>query len=137
MTVYNTTPADLTSVGGPKNGWLLNPLAVEVDIETNEALWIWDPLAHLPIVTSHAPIGKTGTNSSNPYDWFHMNSIQLFEGKYLVNGRHTWAAYYVNRNGSVEWTIDGVSGGDFGSLPDTAKFVSSNRRHCCPESHAD
>ena len=123
--MYNTTTADLTSVGGPKNGWVLDPLVVEVNLTNNEPVFIWSPLAHVPINTTHSPLRGTGHNSSSPYDWFHTNSIQSFEGHYLINSRGTWTSYYVNKDGAIEWQINGAGGGSFGSLPEGAQFVSN------------
>lgn len=54
-----------------------------------------------------------------------MNSIQPFRDRVYVNSRETWQSYYVNRNGSIEWMIDGATGGDFGPLPDEGRFVRS------------
>lgn len=122
--MYNTTQADLSSVGGPKDGWVLDPLAVEVDINTNEALWIWSPLAHVPINSTKYPLFYAGTNTSNPYDWFHMNSIQPYNGNVLINARQTWTSYYVNQDGDILWELEGQNGGDFGPLPEGAQFVS-------------
>ena len=68
VTVYNRTQADLTPVGGPQNGWLTNSLAVEIDIETNEPLFIWNPLDHVPLNASKLSIQGSGMNSSDPYD---------------------------------------------------------------------
>ena len=124
--MYNLTTTDLTSVGGPQVGWVLDTLAVEVNLTTNEPLFIWSPLAHVPVNESHVPLGSFGSNSSMPYDWFHINSIQSHDGKYLINSRNTWTSYYVNQTGDIEWRIDGKDGGDFGSLPDSVQFVSSH-----------
>lgn len=122
-TVYNITQTDLSSVGGPRDGWVYDSLAVEIDIETNEALWIWSALHSVPISSSHNVINSTGVNSSQPYDWFHMNSIFPFRDGFFVNSRETWSSYYVNRNGTVEWELNGLTGGSFGSLPEQAHFV--------------
>nr|POE49756.1 hypothetical protein CFP56_74594 [Quercus suber] len=122
VTAYNITQADLRPVGGPKNGWVLDPLAVEVDLNTNEALFIWSPLAHVSVTASRLPLNGAGTSPSNPYDFFHTNSIQSFNGKFLINSRHTWSAYYVDRSGDIEWMINGDDGGDFGPLPKGSQF---------------
>lgn len=124
VTVYNITQADLTPVGGPKNGWITNSLAVEVDIETSQPIFIWDPLQHVPLSASHNPLDGAGTNSSNTWDWFHMNAIQSVNGGYLVNSRQTWSSYFVSKSGEVEWELDGETGGTFGDLPSGYNFVS-------------
>nr|POE90095.1 hypothetical protein CFP56_20562 [Quercus suber] len=122
ITAYNITQADLTEVGGPQDGWVLDPLAVEVDLDTNEPLFIWSPLAHVALSTSRHPLAGAGTSPSNPWDWFHMNAIQPFDGGFLINARHTWSTYFIDRSGDIQWTINGDDGGDFGSLPDGAQF---------------
>lgn len=124
VTAYNITTADLRSVGGPENGYVIEPLAVEVDIATGKILFTWSPLDHVPINTTHWPLLKTGYSESQPFDWFHMNSIQAFEGYFLINSRHTWTSYLVDRSGKIIWQIDGQNGGDFGSIPAGGNFVS-------------
>ena len=123
VTVYNLTQADLTPVGGPQNGWLTNSLAVEIDIETNEPLFIWNPLDHVPLNASKLGIQGSGMNSSDPYDWFHMNAIQSINGGYLINSRHTWSSYFDSKEGDIEWELNGKTGGSFGSLPPGYNFV--------------
>lgn len=124
VSAYNTTPADLSSVGGPTDGWVLNPLAVEVNITTGDVLWMWSPLDHVPLSESHWPLTTTGTNQSTPWDFFHLNSIQQIGDNYLINSRHYWTTWLVNPQGEIIWQINGEDGGDFGSLPEGGHFVS-------------
>ncbi|KAF2169467.1 hypothetical protein M409DRAFT_52703 [Zasmidium cellare ATCC 36951] len=121
VTVYNKTRADLTSVGGPKDGYVIDSLAVEVDIETNESLFVWRAMDHVPLNHSHRQVEQSGTES-DPYDWFHINSIQPWDNGFLINSRHTWTTYLVSREGEVIWRINGADGGDFGDLPDLGHF---------------
>ncbi|KAJ5688982.1 hypothetical protein N7462_003374 [Penicillium macrosclerotiorum] len=120
LTAYNTTQADLTSLGGPKDGWVYDSIVVELDLETNEPVFIWSPLAHVAINETHE--AYTGSDQTDPFDWFHMNSIQKWGDYYLVNSRHLWRTFLVDREGSVVWSIDGENGGDFGSLPANGTF---------------
>ncbi|KAF2096208.1 hypothetical protein NA57DRAFT_78976 [Rhizodiscina lignyota] len=122
VTAYNITTTDLTSVGGPKKGYVYDSLAVEVDVKTGEVLWTWSPVAHVPVNASHLPLDGAGQNTSNPWDWFHMNSIQPFEGNYLINSRSAWSTYLVKPSGEIIWHINGEDGGDFGKLPDGGHF---------------
>ena len=124
VTVYNKTRADLSSLGGPKDGYVLDSLAIEVDIETNEPVFVWSAIDHVPLSHSHRPIDQTGT-VSEPYDWFHINSIQSWNGGFLINSRHTWTTYYVSREGEIQWHLNGADGGDFGTLPELTHFVSA------------
>ncbi|KAI1620310.1 ASST-domain-containing protein [Exophiala viscosa] len=122
ITAYNTTPADLTSVGGPKNGWVLDSIAAEVNITTGEVLFTWSPLAHLKVNQSHYPLSGAGLNQSNPYDFFHINAIELVGENYLINSRHFWSTFLVNPKGEILWEINGETGGDFGTLPEGGTF---------------
>ncbi|KIW91154.1 uncharacterized protein Z519_08049 [Cladophialophora bantiana CBS 173.52] len=126
VTAYNTTRADLTSVGGPKDGWILDSMAVELNITTGEVLFLWSPLAHLPLNKSHfslAGIGAgQGHNQSVPWDFFHINAIELVGENYLINSRHYWSTFLVNPQGKILWEINGLDGGDFGKLPEGAAF---------------
>ncbi|OQU96530.1 hypothetical protein CLAIMM_02601 [Cladophialophora immunda] len=122
VSAYNTTKADLTSVGGPKDGWILDSLAVEVNITTGEVMWTWSPLAHVALKGSKFPLAGTGHNTSLPWDFFHINAIQPLGENYLINSRHFWTTYLVNATGDIIWEINGFDGGDFGSLPEGGKF---------------
>lgn len=124
LTAYNTSRGDLTSLGGPSDGWVYDSIAVELDLATNEVVFVWSPLAHLPVNLTHYPY--TGSNLTAPFDWFHMNSIQKVGDHYLVNSRHLWRTFLVNKAGEIVWTIDGENGGDFGSLPENGTFVSNH-----------
>jgi len=53
-----------------------------------------------------------------------MNAIQSFNGGYLVNSRQTWSSYFINKQGEIEWELNGATGGSFGSLPQGYNFVS-------------
>jgi hypothetical protein len=124
ITAYNTTPHDLSSIGGPTNGWLLDSLALEVDIVTGKVLFSWSPLAHLPLNRTLFPLsGAAGTSQSTPFDAFHVNSIQLVGNNYLINIRNVWATFLVSPTGKIIWEINGLDGGDFGALPEGGTFV--------------
>ncbi|KAJ5731042.1 uncharacterized protein N7483_005550 [Penicillium malachiteum] len=122
VTAYNTTKADLRDIGGPEDGWVLDPLVFEVDIHTSEILFSWSPLAHVPITDSRLPLDGAGKNTSNPFDFFHTNSVRPFEGNYLINSRSTWKTYLVDKDGNILWQVDRETGGDFGSLPEGGRF---------------
>jgi hypothetical protein len=72
ISAYNNTPHDLTSVGGSEDGWIVDGVIVELDIETQEVLFSWRAIDHLPLNASHQPLtGRvvTGTEEA-PWDWF-------------------------------------------------------------------
>lgn len=125
ISAYNATPADLSTVGGPKSGWVFDCLVVEIEPESGEILFRWSAFEHVPVSESQYPLLGAG-NESVPFDYFHINSITTIGDSFLVNARHTWSTYLVSASGNVEWTLQGETGGDFGSLPEQGRFVSGS-----------
>ncbi|KAI1088695.1 ASST-domain-containing protein [Rostrohypoxylon terebratum] len=119
VTAYNVTPYDLSSVGGPADGWVADSVFYELDIKTNEILFKWSALEHVdqvPIsdVVQFYPVADYGKNQSLPYGYFHINSIEKFkDGSYLVSSRYFCSVFKIAKDGNVEWTLQGESGGDF------------------------
>jgi hypothetical protein len=100
---YRETRTDLSSLGGPHHGYVLDCIIQELDIKTGRLLWEWHALGHVPLSASHAPV----TGGSAPFDYFHLNSIQqLSDGNLIISARNTWSVYEINRQtGSVMWTL--------------------------------
>jgi hypothetical protein len=123
-TAVNVTNADLTPVGGPQDGWVYDSMFMEIDIKTNEILFMWSPVkAGIPINSTKLALGSSGSSQSNPFDWFHMNSVTTLNNGYLANSRHTWTSYAIDSKGELQWFLEGSTGGDF-TLPSAANFVS-------------
>lgn len=74
-TVRNVRAMDLTPYGGPKNGWILDSVFVEVDPVTDKVVFSWSPADHihqldtLAIAAKVKPIGNKNT-AKNPWDWY-------------------------------------------------------------------
>ncbi len=105
ITIYAQVPnVDLSSVGGPRNGTLLDSIIQEVNIATGQVLWEWHAYGHIHVSESYA-----GRPTSAPYDFFHINSIQpLSNGNLLVSARNTWAVYEINmQTGKIPYNIGG------------------------------
>jgi hypothetical protein len=100
---YVPVQANLSSVGGPSNGTVLDCVIQELDIKTGRVLWEWHALGHVPLSASYVVPG------SGPYDYFHLNSIeQLPNGKLIVSARNTWAVYMIDEHtGHIDWTLGG------------------------------
>ncbi len=95
---------NLSSYGGPKNGTVYDCVIQEIDIKTNQVLWEWHSLGHIPLSASYAhPAG------SQPWDYLHLNSIDVQPNQnLLISGRNTWAAYLIGeRKGSIIWSLGG------------------------------
>ena len=111
VTGYNVTQADLSSVGGPKNGWIADSLFYEIDVKTNEILFRWSALDHInQIPLEHVqpfyPVRDWGHNSSSPYGYFHINSVDKFQdGTYLISSRYYCSLFKIAKDGSVDWTL--------------------------------
>jgi hypothetical protein len=105
ITVYQPAQADLSSVGGPRNGTVLDSIVQEIDIKTGRVLWEWHALGHVPLSASQTAKPAAGAED----DYFHINSIQqLNNGNLLVSARNTWAIYEISRStGEVIWTLGG------------------------------
>ncbi len=105
VTAFVPVEADLSSVGGPKDGTVLDGVVQEVDVKTRRVVWTWHALGHVPISASES--GKA--NPGEAYDYFHVNSVQqLPDGNLLISARNTWAVYEISRiTGKVIWTLGG------------------------------
>lgn len=117
ITSYLTVPHDLTPVGGPADGEVLNSYAEEVDIATGKVLFRWSALKHVPMVESYIP-----PPADRAYDYFHINSISIApDGNLLISGRQTCTLYKVHRQtGKVIWRLGGKRS-DF-TFPEADRF---------------
>lgn len=116
MTVYQQRQFDMT----PWNiktgmGWLMESVFQEVDVETSKVIFEWRALDHVdPSVSytwpAHTDTSGTGLNVHEPWDYFHINSIDKnADGDYLVSSRHTCAIYKLSgKDGSVIWRLHGA-----------------------------
>jgi hypothetical protein len=103
VTCYpQTVPADLSSVGGPRNGQVSESIIQEIDVHTGRLLLEWRSTEHIPVSESYLPLGGV-------YDYIHANSIALMrDGRLLVSARHTCALYKLERRtGRVIWRMGG------------------------------
>ena len=128
VTANNVTTADLTSVGGPKKGWVVDCQVYEIDIQTNKILFSWKTVDHLdqiPFTASVYPLGTegfTGKTQDTAWGYFHINSVAPFEDGYIVNSRYTCSFMAIDKRGHVKWRVGGKTGGDF--------KVASDARFC-------
>jgi hypothetical protein len=106
ITIYTEVPIDLSSVGGPTYGTVLDGIAQEVDIESGKVLFEWHSLAHVALQESY---WKPKEDQEEPYDYFHINSIDIHDdGHLLISARRTSTVYKVDRkSGEVLWRLGG------------------------------
>lgn len=105
VTLQAPVRANLSRLGGPRNGIVLDSIVQEIDIATNRVVWEWHSLGHVPLSASYAGRPIAGL----PYDFFHINSIErLSDGSLLISARNTWAVYDISqRTGKVIWSLGG------------------------------
>ncbi|MGH8981013.1 MAG: arylsulfotransferase family protein [Acidimicrobiales bacterium] len=108
VTVTRSVPADLSPVGGPSQGTVLDGGFQRLDVATGDVLFQWMASDHVSFWESYRPIDGQGTRSA-PWDFFHVNSVDVdTDGNYLVSARHTWAVYKIDRaTGAVIWRLNG------------------------------
>jgi Arylsulfotransferase (ASST) len=108
LTAYSVVRADLSSVGGSRDGALLDAIVQEVDVRTGLAMFEWHAYGHVSLSDSYAAVPR---DPDQPWDFFHVNSISpdpWGDGDLLVSSRNTWAAYELDsHDGSVLWRIGG------------------------------
>jgi hypothetical protein len=111
ITAYYPVYWDARAVHGLKREIVFDSVIQEIDIATGLLLFQWDSLDHVRLTESYQPPPAEGRKVGfrNPYDYFHINSIQLDgDGSLLVSGRNTWAVYKVDhRAGTVIWRLGG------------------------------
>jgi len=103
MCTPHSVAMDLTDVGGPRDGQVLEAVIQEVEISSGKLLMEWHSLDHIGVSESYLPFKK------EPYDYLHANSIDVTpDGNLLVSGRHTWTLYKISRrSGEVMWRMGG------------------------------
>lgn len=108
ITIYDVQQADLTQLGGSSHGYIWDSVFQEIDIETGELVFQWRASEHFAVTDSFHPRGNGGSKG-NPWDWFHINSIEKDPwGNYLVSARYTSTVSYINGStGELIWVLGG------------------------------
>jgi hypothetical protein len=102
LTSYVITPADLTSVGGPRKGTIQDAIFQEIDLASGKVLLEWHSLDRIPLEESYAPV------EAENWDFFHINSVDLdADGNLLVSARSTHTIYKLDRKGAILWRLGG------------------------------
>lgn len=122
--IYDRVRQDLRSVGGPRDGVLINNVIQEIEPETGRVLFEWHSFGNVPLKDS-----RIGTNGNRTHDYFHSNSIEVDDdGDLLVSARNTCAVYKLSREtGEIVWTLGG-EGSDFEMGPGTRFCLQHDAR---------
>ena len=98
-----TVQADLTAVGGARNGKVSQSIIQEVDVASGRVLLEWRSLEHVAMSESYL------SPHAGVWDYMHANSVTVTpDGHLLVSARHTFALYKLDRRtGRVMWRLGG------------------------------
>ncbi|KAH6887965.1 ASST-domain-containing protein [Thelonectria olida] len=112
--IYQPVPRDLSQWGAsPEQQWIVNAIIQELDIATGELLFEWSSLDHVQPDEAILPINPgqagSGYNSSDAWDYFHINSVDKdADGNYLISARDACAIHKINgSDGSIIWRLNG------------------------------
>jgi hypothetical protein len=106
---YKPQKTDMRSVGGKKNAVVAAGVVQEIDIATGDVVFEWNSLDHVPLTEAMGKPAKGAGTPDNPYDYFHINSIDVaWDGDLLVSSRNAWAVYKIGRrDGQIKWRLGG------------------------------
>lgn len=106
ITIYAKVTMDLSAVGGPADGVVLDGVVQEIDIESGEVLFEWHSLDHVDLDESYF---RPPPDLETSFDYFHINSIDPYPDGYLtISARRTSTVYKVDRKtGEVVWRFGG------------------------------
>jgi Arylsulfotransferase (ASST) len=110
LTAYTLVRADLSSVGGSKDGALQDAVAQLLDVKTGLVMFEWHAYGHVSLSDSYAK-SPSSSDANRPWDFFHLNSISpdpWGDGNFLISSRNTWTVYEIDQqSGAILWRIGG------------------------------
>jgi len=130
ISIYDEVPYDLSSVGGPKKGFVYDSVVQELDVATGKPVFEWHSLGNVPLSESLQANREPAHHASKkrPFDYFHVNSVADGPGgTILVSARNTSALYLLRRDGSIVWRLGGKRS-DFGPKAAVRFFYQHNAR---------
>jgi hypothetical protein len=107
LTAYHPVLCDLSSVGGPSYGGLVDATFQEIDVRTGLVMYEWTTVDHVALSESYEHASRS--SAPEPFDYFHMNSISVDrDGSLLISGRNTWTVYKLSpQSGQILWRLGG------------------------------
>jgi hypothetical protein len=105
--IPDATPAVPTPGASARVPQVFDSVVQEVDIESGRLLFEWHAFDHVGLDESYA-----GVPADHPFDFFHVNSIDVdADGNLLISARSTCAIYKIDRRtGDVIWRLGGKRG---------------------------
>lgn len=113
--------ADLSAIGGPVDGWIMDGIFQEIDIVTGNLLYEWRATEHVSIADTFKMLDKGEGTEEHPFDYFHISGVdQSPSGDYLVSSGNLRSVMSVDPStGRVQWNLGGRANTfrDFGDRP--------------------
>lgn len=102
--LYHPVRWNLTALGGPTNGAVIDNIVQEIEVETGRVLFEWHSLDHIDVAETYAELPE-----DRPLDYAHLNSIdEDTDGNLIVSARNTHAIYKIDRtSGEIMWRLNG------------------------------
>jgi hypothetical protein len=101
LTSYVVTHADLSSVGGSRNGTIQDAIFQEIDLASGKLLLEWHSLGNVPLEQSYSSV-------TADWDFFHINSVDIDgDGDLLVSSRSMHTLYKIDKKGTILWRLGG------------------------------
>jgi Arylsulfotransferase (ASST) len=109
ISAYYPIRCDLSALGGSSDAAVTDSLLQEIDIRTGLVMFQWSSVDHIALSDSYSTVSSA--SAAWPFDFFHLNSINLDgDGSLLVSSRNTWAVDDIDAaSGQVRWTLGGKS----------------------------
>lgn len=106
ITAFNPIRCNLAALKGARDGTITDTAVQEIDMKTGLVRWEWHSLDHVAAEESETE----ASTDSTPWDWFHINSIDLEPGGDLfISARSTWAGYQLQAgSGRIMWRLGGL-----------------------------
>jgi hypothetical protein len=106
ITAYYPVFEDARAEHGSARQVVLDGVVQEIDVKTGLVLFQWDSLDHVPLSDGYTQPPK---RAGGPFDYFHINAVELdHDGQLVISARNTWAAYKVShQTGQVLWALGG------------------------------
>jgi hypothetical protein len=107
LTSYFPVLCNLSSVGGSSYSGVTDGVFQEIDVRTGLVMYEWTSLDHVALSESY--VSPHPSNTSYPYDFFHINSLSVDrDGSLLISARNTWSVYELNASsGLIVWRLGG------------------------------
>jgi Arylsulfotransferase (ASST) len=106
INTFRTESADLSVVGGPRNGSVIVGVLQEIDIATGAVVFEWNSLDHVNVAETLYPYDP---KTDPVLDYFHLNSMAVaHDGDLLISARNTCTVYKIGReDGGIKWQLGG------------------------------